>query len=169
MTEPTRWLVDHAHLLPEGGRALDVASGGGRNTLWLAGRGFITHAIDRDPAAVRQIREAAARLELPVCAEVIDLEAGQAQLPVAAYDVIVVVHYLYRPLFPALLAAMRPGGVMVYETFLREQAWRGRPRNPSFLLERGELRRLVAPCELLDEREGEFEEMMLASVIARCR
>ena len=55
----------------------------------------------------------------------------------AAFDVIVVVHYLHRPLFPQLLAALRPGGVLVYETFTTAQAARGKPTNPDFLLRPG--------------------------------
>lgn len=164
--DPTRWLVDHAHLLPASGTALDVASGSGRNALWLAARGLDTLALDRHAAAVAGIRDVAARLAVPLRAEVQDLEAKGATLPVEAFDVVVVVHYLHRPLFPALKAALRPGGLLVYETFTRAQALRGKPTNPAFLLEPGELRDRVAPLQILAEREGDFEGKMLASVIA---
>ena len=167
--EPTRWLVDHAHLLPSSGSALDLASGNGRNALWLAARGLDTLALDRSAAAVEGLRTAAAHSHLPLRAEVVDLEARGVTLPEAAFDLIVVVHYLHRPLFPALQAALRTGGLLVYETFIRAQAARGRPTNPLFLLEPGELRELVAPCHILAEREGEFEGKMLASVIAEKR
>jgi SAM-dependent methyltransferase len=165
--EPTRWLVDHEHLVPRTGMALDVASGRGRNAMWLAQRGLDTVAIDRDAAALEELRATAARLNLLVRTEIVDLEAGVAEFPVGAYDVIVVVHYLHRPLFPALKHAVRPGGVLVYETFITGQALRGKPTNPAFLLKPGELRALVAPFEVLVEREGDFEGKMLASVIAR--
>ena len=164
--EPSRWLVDHAHMLPRRGHALDVASGSGRNALWLAARGLETLAVDRSPTSVAAIRSAAAQQELPIHAEVVDLEVEGATLPVAAFDVVVVVHYLHRALFPALKSALRPGGFLVYETFTRAQAQRGKPTNPAFLLEPGELRTLVAPLEILREREGDFEGKMLASVIA---
>jgi SAM-dependent methyltransferase len=164
--EPTRWLIDHAHMLPMSGSALDVASGGGRNALWLAARGLDTLALDRNGVAVEGIRVAAARRALPLRAETMDLEAQQATLPAAAFDVVVVVHYLHRPLFPLLKTALRPGGLLVYETFTRAQAARGKPTNPAFLLEPGELRTLVAPFQILAEREGDFEGKMLASVIA---
>jgi len=164
--EPARWLVDHAHVLPLTGDALDVACGNGRNAFWLAARGLRTVAIDRDAAAIAGIRETAERQRLPLRADIADLETGEATLPVAAYDLIVAVHYLHRPLFPALRAALRPGGILVYETFTRGQAQRGKPTNPAFLLEPGELRALVAPLEVLVEREGDFEGKMLASVIA---
>ena len=78
----------------------------------------------------------------------------------------VVTHYLHRPLFPLLVKALRRGGVLVYETFTRAQAARGRPTNPAFLLEPGELLDLVAPLEITASREGDFEHRMVASVIA---
>jgi tellurite methyltransferase len=165
--EPTRWLVDHAYLLPAHGDALDVASGRGRNAVWLAQRGLTTDALDRDAAAVQWIRDEATRLGLPLRASVADLEQRDFRLDAHRHDVIVVVHYLHRALFPALRHALRPGGVLVYETFTREQALRGKPTNPAFLLEPGELRELVRPLEVVVEREGEFEGKMLASVIAR--
>ena len=74
-----------------------------------------------------------------------------------------------RRCFRRLKGALRPGGFLVYETFTRGQAQRGKPTNPAFLLEPGELRTLVAPLEILFEREGDFEGKMLASVIARRR
>lgn len=165
--QPTRWLLEHEHLLPRGGEALDVACGRGRNAFWLAAQGLSTLAIDRDAEAVQFVREEARRRGLPVTAEVVDLESDFTGFAEGAYDVIVVVHYLYRPLFPALKAALRPGGLLVYETFTRGQEQRGHPRNLAFLLEPGELRELVQPLEIVVEREGDFEEKLLASVIAR--
>lgn len=164
--DPTRWLVDHATLLPAGGDALDVASGSGRNAFWLAARGLTTLAVDRDADKVEAIRRTAEERRLLLRAEVVDLEANVVSGLTGTFDLIVVVHYLHRPLFPALRDALRPGGVLVYETFTRAQALRGKPTNPAFLLEPGELRELVAPLEVLAEREGDFEGKMLASVIA---
>jgi SAM-dependent methyltransferase len=166
---PARWLVDHAHVLPPTGDALDVASGSGRNAFWLAARGLRTLAIDSSATAIAGIRENERRLGLGLRAEIVDLETEEATLPADSCDVIVVVHYLHRPLFPALRAALRPGGILVYETFTRAQAQRGKPTNPAFLLEPGELRTLIAPLDVLFEREGEFEGKMLASVIAARR
>ena len=167
MTMPARWLTAHKHLLPPGGRVLDVACGRGRHALWLAARGWPVHAIDRDAAAIAFVREEAARLALPLVADVMDLETGDARLPERAYDAIVVVHYLHRPLFPALVKALRPGGVLIYETFTVAQALRGKPTNPDFLLAPGELVRAVAPLDIVDAREGEFDGRDVASVVAR--
>ena len=188
--EPTRWLVDHARLLPAAGDALDVASGSGRNAFWLAAHGLSTLAIDRDAEKIEAIRRSAEERHLPLRAEVVDLESavesgfsrmsavvsgfsrtsavvsGFSRTFSQTYDVIVVVRYLHRPLFPALRDALRPGGILVYETFTRAQAQRGKPTNPAFLLEAGELRELVAPLDVVAEREGDFDGKMLSSVIA---
>jgi SAM-dependent methyltransferase len=167
MLPQTHWLVQHADLLPAQGTALDVACGSGRHALWLGARGLVTTALDRDAAAVAAVNEAARTLHAPVTALVRDLETGDVSLGDAAYDVIVVVHYLHRPLCPALVRALRPGGLLIYETFTRAQAARGKPTNPAFLLESGELPRLVAPLEILREREGDYDGRFVASVVAR--
>jgi len=172
MSSPASWLVQHAGLLPREGRALDVACGRGRHALWLAECGLTTLAVDRDPEAIRELNEAARERRLPLRAEVRDLESragpfGPAPFPGSTFDVIVVVHYLHRPLFPALIEALASGGLLVYETFTRAQAARGKPTNPDFLLKPGELLELVGPLEVLASREGDFDDRMVASVVAR--
>lgn len=165
---PSGWLIGNERLLPRTGDALDVACGRGRHAFWLAEHGFHAWAVDRDEAAVREINVEAQRRSLPLEAQVVDLEAdGPVRFGPAGFDLIVVVHYLHRPLFPAIVAALRPGGVLVYETFTRAQAARGRPTNPAYLLEPGELIQLVRPLEILASREGEYDGRMVASVIAR--
>jgi SAM-dependent methyltransferase len=116
---------------------------------------------------VRELNGLARARSLPLRAEVRDLEGTPRPSLDAVFDVIVVVHYLHRPLFPALIAALAPSGVLVYETFTRAQAARGKPTNPDFLLEAGELLELVRPLEVLVSREGDFDGRMIASVIAR--
>jgi rhodanese-related sulfurtransferase len=164
---PSSWLLLNHDLLPRRGRALDVACGRGRHALLLAGAGFRVRAVDRDAALIAALSETAERLGIPVEAEVLDLETGGADLGIEMYDLLLVVHYLHRLLFPSLVRALAPGGLLLYETFTIAQAARGKPTNPDFLLEPGELRRLVAPLEVLRQREGEFEGRMVASVAAR--
>jgi SAM-dependent methyltransferase len=167
MSAPAFWLVQHADMLPRTGSALDVASGGGRHALWLAERGLDTLAVDRDATRVQSLTEESRRRQLPLRAELCDLENGHNPFGVSAHDVIVVVHYLHRPLFPALISALRPGGLLIYETFIRAQAERGKPTNPEFLLEPGELLDLIRPLDVLVSREGDYEGRMVASVVAR--
>jgi SAM-dependent methyltransferase len=168
--QPSRWLVDHLPLLPPGGHVLDVACGRGRHTLLLAQAGFRVHAIDRDPEAIAFVREAARQRLLPVTVAVMDLETEPPPtLGHAAFDAIVVFRYLHRPLFPALIDALAPGGRLVYETFTVAQARRGRPTNPRFLLKPGELVALVAPLVIFDAREGEVDGDAVAAIVAERR
>jgi SAM-dependent methyltransferase len=164
---PSSWLLSNIDLIPRAGRALDVACGRGRHALFLAERGWAVRAVDRDALAIDALRSEAARQGLTVQADVVDLEAGEVDLGREAYDLIVVVHYLHRPLFPALLRALAPGGYVLYETFTVDQARRGRPSNPDFLLRHGELRERLAPLAILRERDGPVEGRDVASVMAR--
>ena len=166
MNDPSTWLTSNRRLLPGAGDALDLACGSGRNAIWLAEQGFRTLAVDRNVTALDTLNQDASRRELSIRTQVVDLENGQPFLEVDTFDLIVVVHYLHRPLFPDLVRALRPRGVLVYETFTRAQAERGKPTNPAFLLEAGELLTLVRPLQVLTSREGESEGKMLASVVA---
>ncbi len=108
----------------------------------------------------------AARLGLPIETQVRDLEAGPVDLGDGVYDFVIVTNYLHRPLLPAIVRAVAPGGVLLYETFTVAQAARGKPTNPAFLLEPDELPRLVAPLTVTRRREGEVDGRMVASVVA---
>jgi SAM-dependent methyltransferase len=167
MRPPSPWLVAQSDLLPSRGRGLDLACGAGRHALWLAARGLDVTAVDRDAGKLEELAVSAQGAGLRVAARRLDLETPAAVPEAGAWDVVVVVNYLNRPLFPALRESLRPGGILIYETFTRAQALRGRPRDPAFLLEPGELARLVAPLEILRAREGVFDDRDLASVVAR--
>lgn len=164
---PSSWVVANADLVPRGGRVLDLACGTGRHSLLLATAGFSVRAVDRDPEKIHLLASIAGRLQIPLRAEVLDLEDERADLGEEAFDLVVGIHYLHRPLFPSLDRTLRKDGILLYETFTREQALRGKPTNPAFLLEPGELRRLCAHLEILREREGEFEGRMVSGIVAR--
>lgn len=167
MSGPAAWLTDNADLLPPAGTVLDVACGRGRHALLLASAGFAVRAVDRDPAAIAFVRQEAERLGVRLDAEVVDLETDPPPLlAVAAYDAVLVFNYLHRPLMPALRAAVKPGGRLFYETFTTRQAERGHPKNPAFLLQDGELARLIAPLTILRSREGEVDGRFVASIVA---
>ena len=90
---PAGWLLDHEHLLPRTGSALDVACGRGRHALWLAARGLETLAVDRNPQAVAVVNEEAVRRGLPLQAVVMDLEGGSVNGLNEAFDVITCLLY----------------------------------------------------------------------------
>jgi len=135
---PSPWIERFAHLVPRGARVLDVAAGRGRQARLFASRGATVLAIDRDAAAL-----AASAHVAGVTTQVADLEAGTWPLAGRMFDAIVVVHYLHRALFPHLLAALTDEGVFLYETFAAGNGAFGRPTNPDFLLQPGELLAVV--------------------------
>lgn len=131
---PSAWVERWAHLIPAGGRVLDVASGHGRHARWLAARGHPVDAADRDAAALAALSGCAG-----VSAHVADLENAPWPFEAGRYAGVVVANYLHRPLLPLLVEALEPGGALIYETFAAGNERYGRPSNPAFLLERGEL------------------------------
>jgi SAM-dependent methyltransferase len=161
------WLLSNIDLIPRAGRALDVACGRGRHALFLAERGLAVVAVDRDRLAIDELTVEAVRRNLAVEARVVDLEAGEVDLGRELYDLVVVFHYLHRPLFPALLRALAPGALLIYETFTVDQARLGKPTNPDFLLQHGELRQRLSSLTIVREREGVFEGRHVAAVVAR--
>jgi SAM-dependent methyltransferase len=137
-------------LLPSGAAALDLACGAGRHAVWLAERGFQVTAIDfsAEALALTGRRSSAVR-----CLQ-LDLEASDIDLGRDAYDLICGFFFLHRPLFPALRAALRPGGLLIYKTYTTDQLrYPGRPRHPMHLLEPNELLRLVEGFRVLRYEE----------------
>jgi tellurite methyltransferase len=163
---PSSWLLENFDLVPQRARVLDVACGRGRHALLLAVAGFSVRAVDKDEVAIEELAERARRLGVFLETEARDLEASGVDLGLGCYDLVLGFRYLHRPLFPALIRALAPDGLFLYETFTLAQAARGKPKNPEFLLAAGELRQLVAPLKVLREREGEFDGHMVASVAA---
>ncbi len=137
---PARVLVEHAHLLPASGRALDLACGLGANALFMAAHGLDVSAWDLSAVAVERVRETARRRGLKVRPAERDL-VREPPLP-DTFDVIVVAHFLDRGLAPAIAAALRPGGLLFYQTFIRAAVSERGPSNPAYRLGVNELLRL---------------------------
>jgi len=141
---PSPWIERFAPLVPAGARVLDLAAGRGRHARYFAARGARVLAVDRDAAALAPLAGVHG-VEIRVA----DLEAGTWPLAGEVFDAIVVVNYLHRPLFAHLLAALAPDGALLYETFARGNEAYGRPANPAFLLQPGELLALAARTPML--------------------
>jgi len=125
---PSPWVLRWAPLIAIG-PVLDLACGGGRHARWLAARGLEVIAVDRAPQAIAGVRFVQA-----------DLEGGNPwPFPGERFGGVVVTNYLHRPLFAQLVAALAPGGVLIYETFMAGNERFGRPSNAEFLLRPGEL------------------------------
>jgi dihydroneopterin aldolase len=159
---PAQFLKDCLPLLPRG-RALDIACGRGRNALFLASQGFAVEAIDRDEQALAELNSGAAQQNLTsITVHAIDLEDGARppDIPADRHDVVLGFFYLYRPIFPALLKALKPGGVLVYETFLIDNHLRHQhPRRKEFCLGRNELLDLARGLRILHYDEGEHADV----------
>jgi tellurite methyltransferase len=142
-------------------RALDVAMGRGRHALPLARAGFKTFGVDIRHDAVLDAMRAAAAERLTIHGWCADLTC--TALPIQRFDLIVVARYLQRDLFPALVDALAPGGVILYETFTVAQRAHGRgPTSPEHLLEPGELRERLGELEVLF-----YEEALAPDAVAR--
>lgn len=156
---PAAYLLDQVHRLPVG-TALDVAAGQGRNALYLAGQGFTVHAIDWDREALASLESAAAQRDLTtLTTRLMDLEADPQKPPDLGhdvYDLITVFFYLHRPLFPSLIRALKPEGVLLYETFLIDNHLRyHHPRRKEFCLDHNELLGLAKGLRVLHYEEAE--------------
>jgi SAM-dependent methyltransferase len=165
------WLLEEIDLLPVG-RALDLACGRGRNALELARRGFEVTAVDQSDEALAQLAATAATTipgALPIDCLCFDLETQPPQLT-QAYDVVLCFFYLYRPLLPWLLAAVKPGGVAVLRTFSSAGSFPSGELNPRFVLQPGELLSIFSGWEILRHEEGlepSHKGGSLASIVAR--
>ncbi len=163
--EPARFLADNIGLLPVG-RALDVAMGNGQNAIYLARMGFDVEVVDISPEAVGNALELARKAGVTISAQVANLE-GKYHITKGVYDVIICFNYLQRSLIPMIKDGLRKGGIVVYETFIVDQAQFGKPRNPDYLLKHNELLGMFRDFRCLRYREGIMEgQKAIAGIIA---
>ena len=155
MIPPSPWVVRHVQSIPARGKVLDLACGSGRHARFLAGLGYPVLAVDRDAEALAGLSTIEG-----ITTRLLDLEGEEWPLAGQVFDGIVVTNYLWRPRLPDVLALLAPGGVLIYETFMVGNAAYGKPTNPAFLLQAGELRQLAAAAGL---REVEYAEGYVAS------
>jgi SAM-dependent methyltransferase len=151
MAPPSDWVQRWAPLIRPGGTVLDLACGSGRHLRWLAAQGFAVTGVDRDADAVAPLRPLADII-------VADIEAGPWPLAGRRFDAVLVTHYLWRPLFPQILAALADDGVLIYETFADGHQALGRPSRPDFLLQRGELLRLCTGLCVAAFEDGRLDD-----------
>lgn len=170
---PSPWLVRHMGLLPEGGRALDIACGRGRNLVPLLACGLDVSGVDRDRDALAEAQQRLAAWGARATLIEADLEADNGKaaagvLTPGSFDVIVQFRYLHRPLFARIAEALAPGGWLIVETFTQRQAERGKPTNPDFLLRDGELVSTMRDLGLSVTADHESDTgAWLAGVVAR--
>jgi len=163
--EPAQFLVDNLRILPKG-RVLDVAMGFGRNAIYLARLGFRVEGLDISAEAVNTALVLAYKAGVTIKAQVIDLESYTIEKD--AYEVVICFNYLQRSLISQIKNGLRTGGMVVYETFIVDQAQFGAPKNPDYLLKHNELLNLFRDFRCLRYLEGIFEgPKAIASIIAQ--
>ncbi|MDM0047362.1 class I SAM-dependent methyltransferase [Variovorax dokdonensis] len=133
---PSPWICRWTHLVPDGGTVLDVACGSGRHMRWFAQHGHPTLGVDRSPEAIAAAGAFGQTLQA-------DIESGPWPLDGRRFAGVVVTNYLWRERLPDIVAAVAPGGVLLYETFAQGNETVGKPSRPDFLLAPGEL---LAAC-----------------------
>jgi len=155
------------------GLALDVAGGVGRHSIWLAQRGWRVKLLDISEVGIQQAEENAKRTGTAssIITEVRDLNSRQ-DLGREQYDLVIVFFFLQRELFPALTAALNPGGILIYKTYTTEQqrlsseGAKSGPSHPMFLLEPNELLRAFSSLRVLHYHET-ISQKGVAELVAR--
>jgi tellurite methyltransferase len=169
---PNPLLIKYAPLLlQEGldGFILDLACGEGENGLYLAGLGLPVILADRSADALQVVRQSAEERGLDVRLWRVDFETGKNPFAGQEYRAIVVFRYLHRPLIPFIREAVRPGGILIYETFTVDQPKYGHPHNPDYLLRPGELADWFREWEVIHYFEGLLEDPPRAMAQIVCR
>ena len=148
---PSEWVRRWSHLVPPGAAVLDVACGAGRHLRWFQALGHPVTGIDRDPLAVQAAAQAGEAIEA-------DIENGPWPLAGRTFGAVVVTNYLWRPLLPAIVQCVAPGGVLLYETFAQGNETVGRPARPDFLLRPGELLGACAGLRVVAYEDGFLDD-----------
>jgi len=144
---PSPWIVRFGPLVRAGGTVLDLACGRGRHLRWFADRGHPVLGVDRDADALATLQGVGETLQA-------DIENGPWPLAGRPFDAVVVTNYLWRPLFPRLLEAVAPGGVLLHETFAEGNETVGKPSRPDFLLKHGELLQAYGALRVIAYEDG---------------
>ncbi|MCX7960299.1 MAG: class I SAM-dependent methyltransferase [Burkholderiales bacterium] len=154
--EPSPWVLAWAPRIARG-TVLDVACGAGRHARLFLARGLRVVAVDRVAQSIPGARFVQA-----------DLEAGPWPFAGERFEGIVVTHYLWRPLLPVLAAALAPGGILIYETFMVGHERYGRPSRPEFLLRPGELLDAFKALAVIAFEEGDVASPRPAKIQRLC-
>ncbi len=170
--EPSTLVLQFIDLLSSGlpGPVLDLACAECRNGIFVAQRGLDVVCCDRAAERLAEAKRIAGECGVEVTTWEVDLEIAVANpLPEDAFGAILVFRYLHRPLIPSIKKALRPRGLLFYETFTAAQPRFGRPHRPEFLLQEGELLKWFENWEIIHYFEGIKENPTRAIAQIVCR
>ena len=161
--EPVPFLKQNIHLLPKG-RALDIAMGEGRNGVYLATQGFEVVGLDISPKGLEKAQALAKQNGVTIETRVVDLE--KHTLKKNTYDVILMMYYMQRDLWPQIRDALKPGGMAVIETYnvdhLKHQKF-----NPKWLLDTNELIQAFGDMKIIRYQAFEDDNQAYSSIIVQ--
>lgn len=165
-TDPAPFVVEHVDLLPKG-RAMDIAMGEGRNSVYLAKKGFVVEGVDYSEEALRKAKRLAANQHVVI--DTINADLNLFKFKENQYDVMLNINYLQRSLIPVIKRGLKRGGVVVFENHTVEQLKnvKGQAIPDDYLLKSGELKSLFKDFEILVYRETNDGKDAMASLIAR--
>lgn len=144
---PSAWIQRFAHLVRPGGTVLDLACGMGRHMRFFHDSSHPVVGVDQAQAAIESVAHLGEAIQA-------DLENGPWPLTGRSFDAVLVTNYLWRPLWPRILASVAPGGVLLYETFAQGNEAYGKPSRPDFLLAPGELLQVCAGWTIVAYEHG---------------
>jgi tellurite methyltransferase len=164
--DPAEFLVKNVELLPKG-RALDIATGEGRNAVFLAKKGFLSEGVDISVVGLRKAKKLAA--ENGVKIQTVNADLNLYKIKPNQYTVILNFYYLQRSLFPQIKAGLKKGGMLVFETYTTAQLKNpgGNSWEREYLLEPGELKKAFSDFEILHYSEQNDGKQAIASLLAR--
>jgi len=142
--EPHDLLKRFYHLIPHGGNVIDIAMGNGRDALYLAEKGFNVYGLESSKEAIKIVLQSKHRH-----LNIIMADAKALPIKTSSMDGVVVFYFLLRQTSQEIVSLLRRGGIVIYETFLKRQNEIDRKRNPSYLLDDGELLSLFPLLELI--------------------
>lgn len=164
--DPVDYLVKHIDLLPKG-RALDIATGEGRNAVFLAKKGFSVEGVDISAVGLKKAQKLAS--ENGVKMQTVNADLNRYKIKPNTYTVILNFYYLQRNIIPQIKAGLKKGGVVVFETYTMEHLKNpgGSTWDKEYLLEPGELKKLFSDFEIIQYSETNDGKSAIASLLAR--
>ena len=161
---PISFLEANVHLLPKG-KALDLAMGEGRNGVYLATQGFQVTGLDISEKGLEKARKLAAEKNVTIETKVVDLESHQLERN--AYDVVLCIYYLQRDLVPQIKQALKPGGMVVIETYNVDYLKYNSRFNKQFMIETNELLDWFKDFKVIRYQAVDDGKTAFASIIAQ--